>query len=143
MIYWQKNCILREFLSIIIEIAMLSLSKITSSDPVIVKIEGRIDGLTSKQLQTELDDTLNNGIKNIILDFAGVYYLSSAGIRVLIEEMKKISAMNGQMFFVSLSPHILEILKISGLTSIFQVYDSYQDITDLLNKASNDASKSK
>jgi anti-anti-sigma factor len=71
-------------------------------------------------------------VKNLVWDFAGVYYLSSAGIRVFINEMKRINSLGGQMFFVSLSSHILEIFKISGLCSVFQVFNSYQDITDLL-----------
>jgi anti-anti-sigma factor len=113
---------------------MLSISKITSTDPIIIKIEGRIDGLTSKQISTELDEIIRSGIKNLILDFAGVYYLSSAGIRVLINIMKRLNAENGQLFFVSLSHHILEIFKISGLSSVFKVFDTYQDITDSLNQ---------
>jgi len=113
---------------------MLTVSKITFSDPAIIKIEGRIDGVTSKQLQMEIDEMYESGIKNLILDFAGVYYLSSSGIRVFINEMKQLNSMGGQMFFVSLSNHILEIFKISGLCSIFNVFNSYQEITDLLNK---------
>jgi anti-anti-sigma factor len=113
---------------------MLSISKVTSTDPVIIKIEGRIDGLTSKQISTELDEVINSGVKNLILDFAGVYYLSSAGIRVFINFMKQINATGGQLFFVSLSQHILEIFKISGLSSVFKVFKSYQEITDLLNQ---------
>ena len=112
---------------------MLSISKITSADPAIFKIEGRIDGLTSKQIQAEIDEILDAGVKNLILDFAGVYYLSSAGIRVFINQMKKINLIGGQLFFVSLSSHILEIFKISGLCSVFKVFNSYQEITDLLN----------
>jgi anti-anti-sigma factor len=69
----------------------------------------------------------------LILDFAGVYYLSSAGIRVFIAEMKKIADMDGQMFFVSLSHHILEIFKISGLSSVFKVFDSFQDVMKSLS----------
>ena len=113
---------------------MLSISKITSSDPVIVKIEGRIDGLTSKQIAAELDEIIDSGVKNLILDFAGVYYLSSAGIRVFISSMKKISAYGGQLFFVSLSHHIMEIFKISGLSTVFNVFDSYQDLTNMLEQ---------
>jgi len=113
---------------------MLSISKITSTDPIIIKIEGRIDGLTSKQIGTELDEVINSGTKNIILDFAGIYYLSSAGIRVLINSMKRINLEGGQLFFVSLSYHIAEIFKISGLYSVFKVFDSYQEITETLNK---------
>lgn len=111
---------------------MLSISKINSSDPAIIKIEGRIDGITSKQIQTEIEDVLATGIKNLILDFSGVYYLSSAGIRVFISEMKKLNKTGGQLFFVSPSSHILEIFKISGLTTVFKVFDSYQEITNFL-----------
>ena len=112
---------------------MLTISKITSADPAIIKIEGRIDGLTSKQIQTEIEEMLEAEVKNLILDFAGVYYLSSAGIKVFINIMKRLNAVGGQMFFVSLSSHILEIFKISGLCSVFKVFNSYQEITDLIN----------
>lgn len=112
---------------------MLSISKVTSTDPIIIKVEGRIDGLTSKQIGAELDEIINSGVKNLILDFAGVYYLSSAGIRVLINVMKRLNSEDGQLFFVSLSHHILEIFKISGLSSVFKVFDTYQDITNTLN----------
>jgi len=112
---------------------MLTISKITSADPAIIKIEGRIDGLTSKQIQTEIEEMLEAGVKNLVLDFAGVYYLSSAGIKVFINIMKRLNTIGGQMFFVSLSSHILEIFKISGLCSVFKVFNSYQEITDLLN----------
>ena len=114
---------------------MLTISKITTADPAIIKIEGRIDGLTSKQIQTEIEEILETGVKNLVLDFAGVYYLSSAGIRVFINEMKRLNATGGQLFFVSLSSHILEIFKISGLCTVFKVFDSYQEITDLLNES--------
>ena len=113
---------------------MLSISKVTATDPVIIKLEGRIDGLTSKQISAELDEIIDSGVKNLILDFAGVYYLSSAGIRVFISSIKRINSIGGQIYFVSLSHHIMEIFKITGLSSVFKVFDSYQELTDTLNK---------
>lgn len=116
---------------------MLSISRLTSSDPIILKIEGRIDGLTSKQIQTEIDDILNSGVKNLIFDLADLNYLSSSGIRVFIEAMKKINKVGGQLYLVSLSRHIVEVLKISGLTPLFKVFDSFQDIQDMLNQSNS------
>jgi len=113
---------------------MLTMSRVTSTDPIIIKIEGRIDGLTSKQVSAELDEIISSGVKNIILDFTGVYYLSSAGIRVFISSMKDINTIGGQLYFVSLSHHIMEIFKISGLSNVFKVFESYQELTEMLNK---------
>jgi anti-anti-sigma regulatory factor len=45
---------------------MLIVSKITSADPAILKIEGRIDGLTSKQIQAEIEELLGTGVKNLV-----------------------------------------------------------------------------
>ncbi len=112
---------------------MLSISKVLESSPVILKISGRIDGITSKQVQTEIDEVLDMGHKEIILDFADVYYLSSAGIRIFIAELKKTVSMGGKLYFVALSSHIHELFKISGLTSVFTVFDTYQDFISAIN----------
>ena len=50
-------------------------------------VEGRIDTLTSKELEDEITAELGN-FDSLILDFANLEYISSAGLRVLISTQK-------------------------------------------------------
>ena len=113
---------------------MIKTSKFTEADSTILKIEGRIDGLTSKQVQSEIAEIIATNVKNVILDFTAVYYLSSAGLRVLINEVKKIKDYGGQMFILSPVEIIQKELEVSGLSTVFNVYHSLQEISDFLNE---------
>lgn len=47
-----------------------------------MKIEGRIDTVTAPLLEKEIETSVTQDTKNLILDFEKVAYISSAGIRV-------------------------------------------------------------
>ena len=112
---------------------MLKISKTLISDTAILKMEGRIEGLTMKKIQVEIDETLKAGVKIIILDFEGVYHFSIAGVIVLKNELSKIKKIGGQMFLISMAPLICEVFINSGLYSIFRIFNSYQEVSDFLN----------
>ena len=48
-----------------------------------LSIEGRVDTITSKELEQEINDELGN-FDSLIIDFTELKYISSAGLRVLI-----------------------------------------------------------
>ncbi|HIJ14973.1 MAG TPA: STAS domain-containing protein, partial [Methanosphaera sp.] len=54
----------------------------------IVEVEGRIDTLTSAELESQLNDEIGD-ISSLTLDFEKLEYMSSAGLRVLIATQKK------------------------------------------------------
>lgn len=108
--------------------------KILDAQPAILKIAGRIDGTTSKELQNEMNSVFAENHKEIILDFSDVHYISSAGIRILIEELKQLKSIGGKLFFVAVPTHIYEVFKIAGLTNIFQIFETYQDLIKSLTK---------
>jgi len=111
-----------------------SVEKVLDIQPAILKIIGRVDGTTSKELQHEMTSIFAANHKDLILDFSEVSYISSAGIRILIEELKQLRTVGGKLFFIGLAPHIYEVFKISGLTSVFQIFDTYQDAINSLAK---------
>ena len=50
-------------------------------------VEGRLDTTTAPQLEGEVRNSLN-GVKELIMDFSGLEYISSAGLRVLLSAQK-------------------------------------------------------
>ncbi len=82
--------------------------------------EGRLDTLTSPQLEKELGTALD-GVQSLVFDFEKLEYLSSAGIRVMLSTYKKMSKQGGSMCIKNVCPEVEEIFEMTGLTSVFGV----------------------
>ena len=94
----------------------MTVERIRNNEELTLAIEGRLDTLNSPELEgivkTELD-----GINDLTLDFKGVEYISSAGLRVLLCAQKKMDAC-GNMRVKNVSPMIMEIFEITGFNEI-------------------------
>ena len=83
-------------------------------------VEGRIDTLTSKELEDEITAELGN-FDALILDFANLEYISSAGLRVLISTQKKLKADNIPMIIKNVTDSVNEIFRMSGFDKILKI----------------------
>ena len=93
----------------------------------IFELEGRLDSVTSSQLEKSLLSRLQAGDKNLIIDFARVDYISSAGLRVLLMAAKKARTAGGKVALSALASNVQEVFDIAGFTNIFAIYESYSD----------------
>ena len=82
-------------------------------------LEGRLDTMTSPELEAALADPLE-GVENLCLDFAGLNYLSSAGLRVLLSAQKQMNK-QGSMVVKNVSEMIIEVFDITGLVDILTI----------------------
>jgi len=76
---------------------------------------GRIDANSSDMLLHKLERALNNGLKNIILNMSGVEYLSSIGIRVILNIYKKAASAGGTFKIERPSEIVKNILGMAAL----------------------------
>ena len=82
-------------------------------------LTGRLDTLTSPELE-EIINTELDGVTDLTLDLAGLDYISSAGLRVLLRAQKKMAAA-GTMKLINVSPIIMEIFEITGFSEILTI----------------------
>ena len=84
-----------------------------------IALTGRLDTNTAPQLETELKASLS-GVTELDLDFSGLEYISSAGLRVLLAAQK---AMNkqGKMTLRNVSESIMEVFEITGFVDILSI----------------------
>lgn len=83
-------------------------------------IEGRIDTLTSQDLEKEINDEMGN-FESLILDFTDVEYISSAGLRVLIATQKKLKEDDIPFVIKNVNDTVNEIFKMSGFDKILKI----------------------
>ena len=60
----------------------------------------------------------------LLRDFAGVEYVSSVGLRVLMLAAKQVTAQNGRIVIAALTPVVSEVFQISRFDLIFSVFDT-------------------
>ena len=101
----------------------MQISTRTSNDIHIVAVSGSLDSTTSPEAQKSLDAVLASA-KKIVLDFSGLDYISSAGLRVLLGAAKQLRASGGTLRIFGLNQSVREVFEISGFSSILSVYPS-------------------
>ena len=84
-----------------------------------ITLTGRLDTTTAPQLEAELKASLD-GVENLVLDFAGLDYLSSAGLRVLLAAQKTMNK-QGSMVIRSVNETIAEIFEVTGFSDILTI----------------------
>jgi anti-sigma B factor antagonist len=93
----------------------------------IVSVSGRIDGTTYKDLETILNELIDQNKSEIVLDLEGVVYISSVGLRVLLATQKKVRPKKGDLKLVSLQPFVREVFEMTGFTRLFSIYPNREE----------------
>lgn len=100
------------------EIAM-TITKTAENGTLHIALEGRLDTNTAPQLEAELKTSLS-GITELELDFSGLEYISSAGLRVLLAAQKTMSR-QGKMTIRNVNETIMEVFEITGFVEILTI----------------------
>ena len=85
----------------------------------LLKIDGRLDTTTAPELEKAINNE-GDELKNLVLDFKGVDYISSAGLRVLLTAQKKMNV-QGSMELVGVSESVMDIFEMTGFADILVI----------------------
>jgi anti-sigma B factor antagonist len=94
----------------------------------LLEVAGRVDAATASKLKQQIEALFEEGRYRIVLDLARLEYISSPGLRVLIEARKrarewKITDLEGgDIRIANLPPKIKEVFDLTGFTSLFEMY---------------------
>ena len=83
-------------------------------------LKGELNTNTAPELKALLEKELD-GTGLLLLDFADCDFVSSAGLRVLLNTFKSMKSAGGQMKLINIGPNFHEVLYITGLDAVFQV----------------------
>ena len=84
-----------------------------------IEVGGRLDTITAPVLEKTVDDNID-GIESLILDFKGLEYISSAGLRVLLGTQKKMKN-RGSMKLTAVCQEVMEVLEMTGFADILVI----------------------
>jgi anti-anti-sigma factor len=83
-----------------------------------LRLVGRLDATWAGHVSDTIEAAVRSGAHQIALNFAQVEYLSSLGIRVLLQHYRRLQSVNGSLTVTEPSPTALGILKATGLASV-------------------------
>ena len=97
----------------------MTIEKKINGEALTLIVSGRLDTQTAPELENELDSVLS-GLKELTFDFANLEYVSSAGLRVLLQA-QKIMNKHGEMIIKNVNETINEIFEVTGFIDILTI----------------------
>ena len=90
----------------------------------IVALVGRLDSTTSTALEQHLAALVARGARRVVVDFSGVEYISSAGLRVLLVLAKKLRDTHGTLALCGMGDAVREVFSLAGFLRLFTVEEA-------------------
>lgn len=89
---------------------------------VVVTAHGRLDGSTSQAFAARLEKLTAKVEPRLLVDFSGVDFVSSAGLRAVLMVLKQVKAANGILALCAVRPPVREVLDITGFLGMLDVH---------------------
>jgi anti-sigma B factor antagonist len=102
----------------------ITITERQAGDVTIVDLEGKVTiGEGSVALRNKIRELLGDGKNKILLNLAGVGYIDSSGIGELVSSFTAVSKEGGTLKLLNLTQKIQDLLAITKLLTVFDVYD--------------------
>jgi anti-sigma B factor antagonist len=88
----------------------------------VISVTGEIDVYTAPTLRERLNELVAEGEYHLVVDMAGVDFLDSTGLGVLVGGLKRTRAHEGTLQLVCDQEKILKVFRITGLTKVFPIH---------------------
>lgn len=98
-----------------------------------VYLDGRLNNDTVAALDAELNTIASSSATVVVLDLAGLEYISSIGLRSIFRIAKTMAAKSGKAILVNPRPQIQKVLEIVNATDLTAVFSSVQELDRYLD----------
>ena len=105
----------------------------------VLSVSGRVQAPEAAQLREHIDRLFNEGRYRLVLDLEQLESIGSSGLYVLIQIHKRVldekvtRRGRGAIRIIHVRPHIRQILKLTGLTSLFHVCEEREEAVHSLS----------
>ena len=97
----------------------MTITKKRNGEALEIAIEGRLDTMTSPELEAELNKSLD-GVETLVINFSKLAYISSAGLRVLLSAHKTMSTRGG-MKVTNVNEIVQDVFEVTGFADILDI----------------------
>ena len=97
----------------------MTLEIMKNADEAAIEVAGRLDTTTAPMLDKMINENMND-VKHLTLDLTGLEYISSAGLRVLLNTQKKMQKI-GSMKVKNVAEPVMEVFEMTGFADILVI----------------------
>lgn len=90
----------------------------------VLQIFGKLDTGTAPELEIEINDLIENGFFNILLDFQGLDFIASTGLRVILSTGKTLAKNGSEIKLCGFNETVEEIFTMSGFEDMFKIFSN-------------------
>ena len=91
-----------------------------------MRLEGRLDSATAPACEKKLMPLLQENVRTIVLDAAGLEYISSMGLRIVLEIRKQLAARKGHLVLAHLQPAVAQVFEVADILPRTGIFDSVE-----------------
>jgi anti-anti-sigma factor len=96
----------------------------SEENALVVVVTGKMDAVTAPLYVERLKAELARGVVRLVVDCAGLEYVSSAGLRAILTISKELRLKGGAQAYCALREQVKEVFEISGFASIIPIHDT-------------------
>lgn len=93
----------------------------------IFALNGRLDSNSAPQFEQELQDFLVSPSTHLLFDFNNLEYISSAGLRIILNIAKAYKSCHYLFVTCAMQEHVQEVFEISGFDSFITIHRSLDE----------------
>jgi anti-sigma B factor antagonist len=92
----------------------------------VVQVAGELDMASAPDLRAGLKQAVDNGGDTIVLDLAGVRFIDSSGLGMIVLTYKELQLRAGRLCLAAVQPFVLKVLALTSVDSLVSIYDSVE-----------------
>ena len=105
----------------------LEITKEKNNSVTVLNIKGAINAHTVNEFEKVLEQCVENGEYNILINCKELDYISSAGLGALMGVIESVKSNYGDIKLCNTSSSVYRVFDILGFTELFQIYDNFDD----------------
>ena len=99
----------------------MEINVIKQNDETVVAIAGRVDTVTSSELEKSIQPYLSETAITLVFECSKLDYVSSSGLRVILMAHKQVSAKGGKFILRNLIPEVRSVIDLTGFSRIINI----------------------
>jgi anti-sigma B factor antagonist len=103
-----------------------------ANDVYVISLSGEVDLYTAPEFKQQLLDIINQGGKDVVVDFTNTTFIDSTTLGVLVGGVKRLRPNDGQLSLVCSDRNITKIFEITGLDRVFTIYPTRVEAVEKL-----------
>ncbi len=95
-----------------------------------ISIHGYLDAHTASDLERTMQQAIDEGCTNLVVDFAGLEYISSAGLGVFMVFIEPVRTSGGDIKLAAMTEKVFSVFDLLGFPALFNIFDTVSEAVE-------------